>query len=471
VGDIKVWFGSKSLFQRACPVPGLLVLFMLLAILFSGCGPLAKEKIRDLQSLPQDPGYFAASAAQNKTLVDAGEQRQRFAEFRRKWFAPWHTSGNMHSPEKIYWGVDMLLKKAFFGENKQSHSREWKENLIRNSAPDSFPSLDLPGIILRTSSLRVLPTQKPAFRDFSRAGEGYPFDYMQNSAIWAGTPVRIRHVSRDGAWLLVETDWVYGWIRCFQVGMVDGEFIRAFEKKELGAVVRDRFPVRDNGGDFLLFGRVGMLLPVEKRDGRGFFCLAPAPGLNGHARLRTVFLAERDLSMAPLDLTPANMADVSGRMIKEPYGWGGMYGNRDCSALMRDIFIPFGIWLPRNSSRQAESGRIISLEDLSRREKKAAIREFGVPFATLLHMPGHVGLYLGTYNGEPLLLHNMWGVKTKGLFGNEGRHVVGKTVITTLEPGAGLSDVDESGLLINRISGMNILIPEKGANHGKNWTE
>jgi hypothetical protein len=57
------------------------------------------------------------------------------------------------------------------------------------------------------------------------------------------------------------------------------------------------------------------------------------------------------------------------------------------------------------------------------------------------------------------------------LFGNEGRHVVGKTVITTLEPGVGLSDVDESGLLINRISGMNILIPEKGANHGKNWTE
>lgn len=455
--EINVWFDRKNLFRRACPVPGLLVLFVLLAALFSGCGPVAKEKIRDLQSLPQDTGYFAAFAEQNKSLVKAEEQRRSFAEFRRKWFSPWHTSGNMHSPEKIYWGVDMLLKKRFFGENMRPHSREWKEKLIRNSAPDSFPSLDLPGIILRTSSLRVLPTQKPAFRDFSRAGEGYPFDYMQNSAIWAGTPVRIRHVSRDGAWLLVETDWVYGWIRRFQVGLVDGEFMHSFEKKKLGTVVRDRFPVRDTRGDFLFFARVGMLLPVEKRDGRGFFCLAPAPGLNGYARLRTALLAERDLSMAPLELTPANMAAVSGRMMEEPYGWGGMYGNRDCSALMRDIFTPFGIWLPRNSSRQAETGRVISLEDLSRREKKAAIREFGVPFATLLHMPGHVGLYLGTYNGEPLLLHNMWGVKTKSLFGNEGRHVIGKTVITTLEPGAGLSDVDESGLLINRISGMNIL--------------
>ena len=457
MGDIKVWFGSKSLFQRACPFPGLLVLSMLLAVLFSGCGPLAKEKIRDLQSLPQDPAYFAASAAQNKTLVNAGEQRQRFAEFRRKWFAPWHTSGNMHSPEKIYWGVDMLLKKAFFGENKQLHTREWKANLIRNSAPDSFPSLDLPGIILRSSSLRVLPTQKPAFRDFSRAGEGYPFDYMQNSAIWAGTPVRIKHVSRDGAWLLVETDWVYGWIRRSDAELVDGEFVHRFEKRKLGAVVRDRFPVRDNHGAFLFFARVGMLLPVEAGDERGFFCLAPAPGQNGYARLQIVRLEKGGMSPAPVELTPANMAAVSGRMIKEPYGWGGMYGNRDCSALMRDIFIPFGIWLPRNSSRQAESGRIISLEDLSRREKKTAIREYGVPFATLLHMPGHVGLYLGTYNGEPLLLHNMWGVKTKSASGREGRHVIGKTVITTLEPGAGLSDADESGLLINRISGMNIL--------------
>ncbi len=434
-----------------------LVFFCLAQAVFSGCVPGPGGKIRDLERLPQNSEYYASFSGKDKILINRKKQRQRFTNFRRRWFSPWHTSGNMYSREEIYWGVDMLGKKTFFGENRQPHSGKWKQELINNSAPGSFPSLDMPGIILRSSALRVLPTQKPAFRDFSRAGEGYPFDYMQNSAIRAGTPVHVVHVSRDGAWLLVETEWVHGWIKRFNLGLVDEEFISAFEEKELVAIVRDRFPVSNIHGDFLFFGRVGMLLPVSDRDERGLSCLAPDAGSNGYAQKQTVRLGKDKISLAPLEFTPGNVARVAGQMLAQPYGWGGMYGNRDCSALMRDIFVPFGIWLPRNSSKQAETGRMISLDGMSGQEKKAVIRKHGVPFATLICMPGHVGLYLGNYNGEPVMLHNMWGVKTENFLGEEGRHVIGKTVITTLEPGAGLSNVDGSGLLINRITGMNIL--------------
>ncbi|MFP4168441.1 MAG: SH3 domain-containing protein [Desulfonatronovibrionaceae bacterium] len=428
-----------------------------LAAVFSGCAPEAKQKIHDLEVLPQEIEYYLPRQGAEEVLFSEEESQMRFADFREKWFSPWHASGNMHSRAKVYWGVDMLLKKTFFGENKRARSWEWKQDLIRNSEPDAFPSLDLPGIILRSTALRVLPTQKPAFRDFSRAGEGYPFDYMQNSAIWAGTPVRISHISADGAWLLVETEWVFGWVRRADAALVDKDFIRSFEQSRLAAVIRDRFPVKGVNGEFLFFGRVGMVLPILKNSEGGFFCLAPSAGENGYARMQTVRMAKGEVSLAPLEFTPEKVAVVAGEMLGEPYGWGGMYGNRDCSALMRDIFTPFGVWLPRNSSKQAEAGRIISLEGLGRREKKAVIQEYGVPFATLVHMPGHVGLYLGTYNGEPLLLHNVWGIKTKSAFGREDRHVIGKTVISTLEPGAGLSRVGESGLLINRISGINIL--------------
>jgi hypothetical protein len=73
-------------------------------------------------------------------------------------------------------------------------------------------------------------------------------------------------------------------------------------------------------------------------------------------------------------------------------------------------------------------------------------------------MPGHVTLYLGGYQGQPVILHNTWGLKTKTLTGKKGRHTIGRTVITSLYPGAELPDLDRpNGLLINKISGMSIL--------------
>ena len=35
-----------------------------------------------------------------------------------------------------------------------------------------------------------------------------------------------------------------------------------------------------------------------------------------------------------------------------------MFGDRDCSALTRELLTPFGIWLPRNSVAQARTGAV-----------------------------------------------------------------------------------------------------------------
>jgi hypothetical protein len=65
---------------------------------------------------------------------------------------------------------------------------------------------------------------------------------------------------------------------------------------------------------------------------------------------------------------------------------------------------------------------------------------------------------IGQYRGRALILHNTWGLKTKTWLGKEGRHVIGKAVITTLQPGAELSDLARPmGLLINKVTGMSVL--------------
>ena len=38
------------------------------------------------------------------------------------------------------------------------------------------------------------------FYDPTQLGEGFPFDYNQNSAIKINTPIMVSHLSKDRAW-------------------------------------------------------------------------------------------------------------------------------------------------------------------------------------------------------------------------------------------------------------------------------
>ncbi len=142
-------------------------------------------------------------------------------------------------------------------------------------------------------------------------------------------------------------------------------------------------------------------------------------------------------------------------------GWGGLYENRDCSALIQDLFAGFGIPLPRNSGDQAESGNFISLKGLSGQEKQNLIREQAVPLLTLLYMPGHIMLYLGhdPVSDSAVICHAMWGVTTRPLFTNgTGRRIGGRTVITTLTPGKKLFPrVRPGNLLVEKLTRMVLL--------------
>ncbi|MFN2356057.1 MAG: hydrolase, partial [Desulfopila sp.] len=85
------------------------------------------------------------------------------------------------------------------------------------------------------------------------------------------------------------------------------------------------------------------------------------------------------------------------------------------------------------------------------------------PFVTLIHFPGHIGLYLGELDGEPVILHSIWGHRTQKS-GQEGRHIIGQTVITTLKAGSGLHPKRPNGL-IDSATGLTHL--HKGVTHGE----
>ena len=202
-----------------------------------------------------------------------------------------------------------------------------------------------------------------------------------------------------------------------------------------------------------------VLLPMRGLDGSAYAVRASfadyiAPSRKSEERYD---ILSRPAVRMPLLLTPRNVARLGDRMMGQPYGWGGLYGDRDCSATMQDLFAPFGLWLPRNSAKQAQEGAVLKLEGLSAESKEKALREYAQPFRTLIAMPGHIGLYAGQWQGRAAMFHNMWGVRNSLPEGQEGRLVIGRAVVTGLRPGEERGDVDEGRLLIERVSGFAVL--------------
>ncbi|GHV53063.1 hypothetical protein FACS1894206_03010 [Deltaproteobacteria bacterium] len=153
----------------------------------------------------------------------------------------------------------------------------------------------------------------------------------------------------------------------------------------------------------------------------------------------------------------------------QPYGWGGLLGNRDCSSLMDDLFAPFGIYLPRNSQAQTRLGTRVDLTNLTADQKEERILREGVPFFSLVSMKGHVALYLGAYpvtgldgvtKDVPVMFHSIWGLRAitgSGENKREGRGVIGKAVVTSFRPGAEHPSIATPASLLDRVNGLAVL--------------
>jgi hypothetical protein len=121
-------------------------------------------------------------------------------------------------------------------------------------------------------------------------------------------------------------------------------------------------------------------------------------------------------------------------MLHQPYGWGEMFGARDCSRFVMDLFATFGILVPRNSKIQARVGISLGQVEGKTLKEKKKILDRAVPLATTLRLPGHIMLYLGKENGKFYVIHNIWGIQRAGWFG-PSLEKIGRTVVSDLSLG------------------------------------
>ncbi len=130
--------------------------------------------------------------------------------------------------------------------------------------------------------------------------------------------------------------------------------------------------------------------------------------------------------------------------------------------MLKDLFTPFGIWLPRDSVEQVRNGFFVSLKNVAAAEKEKKILSEGIPFLTLIWRKGHILLYIGEYKGTPALFHDAWGATMMQENGKIVRRVVGKTVVSSIYHGSvSREKANFEQSLINQVEGMILLVDRK----------
>ena len=403
---------------------------------------MPKGKVADMHKIPQDPAFYAKQVKP----MSKSHQKKLDREFNKKYFKPW-TLHKLDIPKKDYgWETRFVTKGKIYRENGKVIPSYVYKKWIQNAQMHKKDSKRYHAMTIRRTNVKALPTSTAFYRDPKKVGEGFPFDYNQNSALHINVPLYISHYSKDRRWAYVRASYSFGWVKISDLTLVDSKFIKTFKTGSYAMTVKDNLRLYNEKNKPVSIVKLGALFPIAK-DGHSY--LTAKKSSLGRAMIHKVKVeTPRIIAKKPLPFTPKNVAMLAKEFYGEPYGWGGGYECRDCSATTRDFLGPFGIFLRRNSGKQAKDGTsTTSIRGIAKRAKKKKIIQKAEPFRSLLHVPGHIVLYLGQYKGEPVIMHTYWGIRKN----NGSKLVTGRTIITTTEPGKERRDVKERSKLINTL--------------------
>ncbi|MFP6288846.1 SH3 domain-containing protein [Helicobacter pylori] len=441
--------------------------YFLVVFLFLFVGCTKKDfTLKDL-SLPQEASSYLASpqnGSHSNQSIDPQALRENLKEsYLKAWYSPWLDAKIKSNKKEVFWILKEMNKSTGYGEDLKPNAKAFNDELIKSMDIERYPSAKIKAVVARDSDVRAVPTNKPYYL----SPKGYPFDRYQNSLIFQGTPVLITHFNLDKTYAHIQSSFVYGWIKVSDLAyMHDKDIELLTHLKDYVMPIKDKIPLYTDYGDFYTSARVGELFALipqsqkasqnsQKKELKAYGFLRDA---KGYAALQSVILDEKDFFVFPKAFNSENMAYFIDTMLGQKYGWGGLLGNRDCSAFTRDSFANFGILLPRNSYAQSRyANNYVDLSSMKAKEKEDYILKNATPFGTLIYLKGHIMLYLGAYNHQAIVAHSIWSVQTQKHFKTLS-HKIGGVVITSLwlaeEHNGAFS---KKKLLIDRVLGMSDL--------------
>lgn len=434
-----------------------IIIFALLALLFSACVRVDSDGLvviiepEELREFSQDPLFYYKLQSQQDFLADEKLSKEEITRLKKQYleslFLPWNEKPNKNKKE-IFWITPNFVKllMSSYGENLKPYTQKQAQDLLDSMRLNAYPSVNKKAIITKTTSVRVVPSILPRFS----TQYGYPIDRWQNSLIFAGTPVLVTHFDSSRRFLHIQSGFVYGWVESSDVAFVsekDEKKIRDFS--DYVATNVESTHLVDSTNSYITTARLGQVFALNQKgsNAKEYELYTYIRQDNGYVKIITTKSKKSNFTPFPQDFNKEKIATLLSQVMGKQYGWGGLYEERDCSALVRDIYALNGIFLPRNSKAQGFFGKMHQdISTLELKEKEEYIITNGEPFYTILWLQGHIAIYIGTYKGRAMVAHSSWAI-------NEGKSkkVLGGIVITDLHIGG-----KENSLLL-RIGAMSNL--------------
>ena len=304
------------------------------------------------------------------------------------------------------------------------------------------------GLIVHYADQRLFPTTKGLY---AIKGD-IDFDEVQNSSLDVGTPVVVLHQSRDGKWLEVISSASLGWVDIQNVAMCSSEQFKDFlNSHHFCVVIKSKTDIflDQSLTDYYDYARMGVRFPIQNPMNENAAAIAvPLRNEDGTLRLTTGYIQTKDIHLGFLPYISRVMINQAFELLNTPYGWGGMYGEQDCSAFLQEVFSTVGIFLPRNSQAQAKVGKLLAQfdKDFPLDKKLEILSTQALGGATILPLKGHIMLFLGMSDDHAYAIHATWGYREHGWLRDRVR-VLNRVVVSDLSLGEG----SHKGSLLERL--------------------
>jgi hypothetical protein len=348
-----------------------------------------------------------------------------------------------------YWR-DFSAKKYYLADGNRA-KQVFFDPLHQRLNLDSISAGDVAvryGIIVHYANQKFLPTDD--ILTVKRLD--VDFDELQNNALDVGTPVVVLQTSQDGLWMYTVSEFSEGWVRAASVGLCAREEWLTFSQNAPAMVVispkADLF-LDSALREFYDYALMGTRFPLgDEVNEMSVEISLPTRAPDGNLELKPGYLNRIDAALEPLPYTPRAIITQAYKLLNAPYGWGGMYGEQDCSRFLQEVFATVGIKLPRNSSAQSKAGQLIAeFSGQIAPEEKLMRFDSAAAGALLAYMPGHIILYLGNEDARPFAIHAVWAYREP--VGQEDRiRILNRVVVSSLDLGEG----SKKGSLLKRLT-------------------
>ena len=427
------------------------IYFFIMLFLLYGCATEEKYHLSDPGSLlgiqreMKVPGFWIGLNSEPDGIVMTPSEIWHFNEKLKKQLKVNHDILDLSDfqeedlSEQLNRRLKETLDENLFLSSGKKPDEKFFRNIKENMAIDkAHPWRPRYGFTVAYSNQRVLPTDSI----LTQVPKDIDFDELQNNSLDIGTPLVILHTSEDGAWHYTMSAHSRGWIRSENIAVGGLSDIQRWLAPQPFVVVT--YPKADIFQDeamtqFHEYARMGSVFPfVESSVESEVICiLMPSRQKDGTLKFRPAYVRTDQVHRGYLPYTPRIILQQAFLLLNAPYGWGGMYGEQDCSAFLQEIFATVGIDLPRNSAGQQKIGQLIgSFKRGPDPEKLQALSE-QKGGTILIGSRGHITLYLGMHQGQPYIIHETG--TYPGL--NHMRHIVKRAVVSDLYRGEKSAEV------------------------------